>query len=50
MAIAIGYRVNSKQATNFRKWATNIIKQYITQGYVLNERRLAEDKSALLSI
>ena len=50
VAIAVGYRVNSKQATKFRQWSNNIINQYITQGYVLNERRLTEDKTALLKL
>ena len=37
MIIAIGYRVNSKLATKFRKWATSILKKYITDGYAVNE-------------
>ncbi|MDO5568991.1 MAG: RhuM family protein, partial [bacterium] len=35
--IAVGYRVNSKEATSFRKWATNTLKEYIKKGYVLNK-------------
>lgn len=35
--IAIGYRVNSKQATHFRQWATKTLKDYITKGFVLND-------------
>ena len=34
--ISVGYRVNSKQATQFRKWATNTLKEYVTKGFVLN--------------
>lgn len=34
--IAVGYRVNSKEATSFRIWATNTLKEYIKKGYVLN--------------
>ena len=34
--IAVGYRVNSKEATSFRIWATNTLKDYIKKGYVLN--------------
>ena len=45
MIIAVGYRVNSKRATQFRIWATKVLKQYILQGYALNERRLLEIKS-----
>ena len=35
--ISIAYRVNSKKATNFRVWATEVIKQFITQGYAINQ-------------
>lgn len=38
--IAVGYRVNSKEATSFRKWATNTLKDYIKKGYVLNAELL----------
>ena len=38
--IAVGYRVNSKQATDFRIWATNTLKEYIKKGFVLNEELL----------
>lgn len=38
--IAIGYRVNSKQATQFRVWATNVLKEYLIQGYTLDRSRL----------
>jgi prophage maintenance system killer protein len=40
--ISVGYRVNSKQATQFRIWATNILKQYLIKGHVLNEKRLKQ--------
>ena len=40
--VSIGYRVNSKQATPFRIWATKILKQYLQKGYVLNQKRLQE--------
>lgn len=40
MIIAVGYRVNSKRGTIFRKWANNILKQYLIQGYTINEKRL----------
>ena len=35
--IAIGYRVNSKESTDFRIWATNTLKEYIKKGFVLND-------------
>lgn len=38
--IAVGYRVNSKEATSFRIWATNTLKEYIKKGYVLNTELL----------
>jgi len=38
--ISVGYRVNSKRATEFRRWATNILKQFAIKGYVLDKRRL----------
>ena len=40
MVISVGYRVNSKNATAFRKWATNILKQYLIKGYAINQKRL----------
>jgi len=38
--IAVGYRVNSVQATNFRRWATRVLKDYALKGYVLDSERL----------
>ncbi len=38
--ISVGYRVNSKKATQFRIWATKTLKDYIVNGYIINERRL----------
>lgn len=40
--ISVGYRVNSRKATDFRIWATKILKNYIVDGVAVNERRLAE--------
>ncbi|MBU0722382.1 virulence protein RhuM/Fic/DOC family protein [Patescibacteria group bacterium] len=40
--ISVGYRVNSQRATQFRIWATKILKQYLVKGYVINEKRLLE--------
>ncbi len=40
--ISVGYRVNSARATQFRQWATRILKQHLVQGYTLNQRRLQE--------
>lgn len=38
--ISVGYRVNSKKATNFRVWATKVLKQYLINGVAVNEKRL----------
>lgn len=43
MIISVWYRVNSKQATNFRIWSTSILKDYLIKWYSINKRRL-EDK------
>lgn len=43
--ISVGYRVNSKQATNFRIWATKILKEYATKGFVINEEQLKQGNS-----
>ena len=40
--LSVGYRVNSKQATQFRQWATQRLKDYLVQGYAINENRLKE--------
>lgn len=40
--ISVGYRVNSAQATQFRIWATQILREHLIQGYTLNDKRLAE--------
>tara|TARA_B100000614_G_C14556047_1_gene495562 strand:- start:1408 stop:2469 length:1062 start_codon:yes stop_codon:yes gene_type:complete len=45
--ISVGYRVNSKKATQFRIWATGILKQYIKDGFVINEELLKEDPHKL---
>lgn len=44
MIISIGYRVNSKKATQFRKWATSILKEYIINGYAINKEKLTEQR------
>lgn len=40
--ISVGYRVNSIQGTQFRQWATARLKEYLVEGYTINEKRLAE--------
>ncbi len=41
--IAVGYRVNSKQATNFRIWATKILKNYLIDGYAINKKHISKN-------
>ncbi len=38
--ISVGYRVKSKQGVAFRRWANNVLKQYLIKGYVINQKRL----------
>ena len=40
VVIAVGYRVNSYEATQFRIWATGVLKEYLTKGFVLDDERL----------
>ena len=40
--ISVGYRVNSKRGTQFRIWATSVLKDHLIKGYSLNQKRLAE--------
>lgn len=47
MIIAVGYRVNSKKATQFRIWATNVLKDYLTMGYVINRKQLQSQKEKI---
>ena len=43
MIIAVGYRVNSKNATRFRVWATKVLHEYLTEGYVLDRKQIAKN-------
>ena len=47
MIIAVGYRVNSKKATQFRIWATNVLRDYLTMGYVVNRKQLQSQKEKI---
>ena len=44
--ISVGYRVNSRRATQFRIWATGVLKEYIHKGFVMDDERLKQGKSA----
>lgn len=41
MVISIGYRVNSDKAIQFRRWATNILKEFFQKGYIIDKKRMA---------
>jgi len=45
--ISVGYRVNSKRGTQFRIWATNVLRDHVLRGYSANERRLKELNQAI---
>ena len=44
MIISVGYRVNSITATKFRQWATNVLKKYIADGYVINSDKITNQR------
>ena len=48
--ISVGYRVKSKRSTSFRQWATHVLRQYLVQGYALNEKRLRESQRQLVDL
>ncbi|NMB39912.1 MAG: type II toxin-antitoxin system death-on-curing family toxin [Parcubacteria group bacterium] len=45
--LAVGYRTNSARAIHFRKWATNVLKNYLFKGYIINEKRLLQAKNQI---
>lgn len=48
--ISIGYRIKSQVATRFRQWATQRLKDYLVQGYVINEKRLAQKQQEVQTL
>lgn len=44
VVISVGYRVNSIKATQFRQWATSVLKQYIRDGYVINTEKITNER------
>lgn len=46
--ISVGYRVNSKTATEFRKWATKTLRDYITKGYIIDRKKIQKNYSEFL--
>lgn len=47
MILSVGYRVNSRRGTQFRIWATNVLRDHLVRGYTANARRLAELRQSL---
>ena len=47
--ISVGYRVNSKKGTQFRMWATQRLREYLVQGYAINEQRFDKNAAELQS-
>ncbi len=43
--IAVGYRVNSRQATQFRKWSTSVLREFIIKGFAMDDERLKQGKN-----
>ncbi len=48
--ISVGYRVHSRRGTEFRMWATRVLREHILQGYTLNEQRLRAEVARLASL
>jgi len=48
--ISVGYRIKSKQGTLFRIWATNVLTQYLIEGYTINEKRLKKQEQKYLEL
>jgi hypothetical protein len=48
--ISVGYRVNSKRGTQFRIWATNVLRDHLVRGFTLNEKRLGEQEQKLVDL
>ena len=48
--ISVGYRVNSKKGTQFRKWATERLKNYLIKGFVINEKCIKEYQENLVEL
>ena len=48
--ISVGYRVNSKQGTQFRVWATKVLKEHLIEGYTINEKRLKNQEQKYVEL
>lgn len=47
MILSIGYRVDSKEATHFRKWSSSVLKKYLINGYAINDEKVKKQKDIL---
>ena len=50
MILSVGYRIKSKTATQFRKWATATLKEYLTKGYAINENKLKQEQDKVKTL
>ena len=50
MILSVGYRIKSKTATQFRKWATTVLKEYMTKGYAINEHKLKQEQDRVKTL
>lgn len=50
MILSLGYRIKSKVATKFRIWANNVLRQYLTKGYAINEKLLQTQKEKITAL
>ena len=50
MILSVGYRIKSKTAVQFRKWATNILKEYLIKGYAINQEAIKEQQEKFTSL
>ena len=48
MILSVGYRVNSKKATEFRQWATKTLREHIIKGYTINRKRIAKNYGSFI--
>lgn len=48
--ISVGYRVNSKTATQFRQWATKMLREHITKGYTINRKQIGKNYDAFMKV
>ncbi len=50
VVLAVGYKTNSKAAIEFRKWATTTLRTYVTEGFIVNKNRIAENYFQFLNV